>query len=247
MTVHVPLNTASSPSRSKRRSVQYIILATFFMASLTVTLHFVSRYHKWGVERSSTETIPGALTEPDFDDISPSLSPHPQISDDAPRPHPLIEKPAPNFILQDTSGNTVSLSSYRGKAVIIDFWATWCTPCKVEIPRLELLRERYATQGLEVLGITEDELDLRDRAKLLEEKQDIVDSAAKLRINYPVLFDESNVAQSYGGIEALPTTFFVGRDGRIIAATIGVADKDDLETYAKKALDNAHRAPESGL
>ncbi|MBB6142539.1 peroxiredoxin [Silvibacterium bohemicum] len=157
-------------------------------------------------------------------------------ADDPQFANPLAGKMAPNFTLKDTTGKKVSLSSYRGKAVIVDFWATWCAPCKVEIPWLEKLHDQYAAQGLEVLGVSEDDLDLDDPAKLLKEKQEIADSATKLHINYPVVIDDSNVAKPYGGIDALPTTFFVGRDGMVVAATVGLADRDEIEADIKKAL-----------
>ena len=155
---------------------------------------------------------------------------------DAPFSNPLAGKSAPAFTLRDTTGKKVSLASYRGKAVVVDFWATWCAPCKVEIPWLEKLHDQYAAQGLEILGISEDDLDPDDPAKLLKEKQDIADTAVKLHINYPVLIDDSHVDKPYGGIDALPTTFFVGRDGKVVAATVGLADRDEIEADIKKAL-----------
>jgi peroxiredoxin len=156
--------------------------------------------------------------------------------DDAPYTNPLAGKAAPDFTLRDTSGKKVSLSSYKGKAVIVDFWATWCAPCKIEIPWLEKLHDQYAAQGLEILGVSEDDLDLDDQAKLVKEKQEIADAASKLRINYPVLIDDSNVSKPYGGVDALPTTYFVGRDGKVVAATVGLADRDEIEADIKKAL-----------
>ena len=93
-----------------------------------------------------------------------------------------------------------------------------------------------------VLGISEDDLDLDDKAALLKEKQEIADSATKLHINYPVLIDDKEVSKPYGGIDALPTTFYVDRNGKVVAATIGLADRDEIEANIKKALGSGEQA-----
>ncbi len=150
--------------------------------------------------------------------------------------NPLQGKIAPSFTLKDTTGHKVSLSDYKGKAVVVDFWATWCAPCKIEIPWLEQFHNQYAGQGLEILGISEDDLDPDDKAKLAEEKKDIADKAAQLKINYPVLIDDADVSTPYGGIDGLPTTFYINRDGKVVASTVGLAPRDEIEADIKKAL-----------
>ncbi|MGB0125044.1 MAG: TlpA disulfide reductase family protein [Silvibacterium sp.] len=150
--------------------------------------------------------------------------------------NPLQGQMAPSFTLKDTSGHKVSLSDYKGKAVIVDFWATWCAPCKIEIPWLEQFHNQYASQGLEILGISEDDLDPEDKAKLLQEKQGIANKAAQLKINYPVLIDDASVSTPYGGIDGLPTTFFIDRSGKVVASTVGLASRDMIEADIKKAL-----------
>jgi peroxiredoxin len=169
-------------------------------------------------------------------------APAPAGEADAPFKNPLADKQAPAFTLKDTTGKNVSLADYKGKAVVLDFWATWCAPCKIEIPWLTQLHDQYASQGLVVLGISEDDLDLDDKAALLKQKQEIADSAMKLHINYPVLIDDKEVSKPYGGIDALPTTFYVDRNGKVIAATIGLADRDEIEANIKKALGSGEQA-----
>ncbi|MBV8629531.1 MAG: redoxin domain-containing protein [Silvibacterium sp.] len=156
--------------------------------------------------------------------------------------NPLENKQAPAFTLKDINGKKVSLADYKGKAVVVDFWATWCAPCKVEIPWLTKLHDQYASQGLVILGISEDDLDADDKAALFKEKREIAESAQKLGINYPVLIDDAKVAEPYGGVDQLPTTFYVDRSGKVVAATIGLVDRDEIEANIKKALGNGEQA-----
>lgn len=151
-------------------------------------------------------------------------------------PNPLQGQMAPNFTLKDTNGHPVSLSQFKGKAVVVDFWATWCAPCKIEIPWLEKFHDQYAAQGLEILGISEDNLNLDNKAELAKEKQAIADKAKELKINYPVLIDDADVSTPYGGVDGLPTTFFINRDGKVVASTVGLAPRDEIEANIKKAL-----------
>jgi thiol-disulfide isomerase/thioredoxin len=150
--------------------------------------------------------------------------------------NPLQGQAAPAFTLKDTTGRKVSLSDYKGRAVVVDFWATWCAPCKIEIPWLEQFHNQYAGQGLEILGVSEDDLDPDDKAKLAQEKKDIATKAAQLKINYPVLIDDAQVSTPYGGIDGLPTTFFIDRNGKVVASTVGLADRNEIEADIKKAL-----------
>jgi peroxiredoxin len=198
----------------------------------------ISNYKKRKAEEAKLKEMQAMLVklQPSAATADPAAGPDSAPGDEAPYTNPLAGKKAPDFTLRDTSGKKVTLSSYKGKAVIVDFWATWCAPCKIEIPWLEKLHDQYASQGLEILGVSEDDLDLDDQAKLVKEKQDIADAASKLRVNYPILFDDSDVAKPYGGVDALPTTYFVDRNGKVVAATVGLADRDEIEADIKKAL-----------
>jgi cytochrome c biogenesis protein CcmG/thiol:disulfide interchange protein DsbE len=145
-------------------------------------------------------------------------------------------KPAPPFTLEDLSGKKVSLADYKGKAVMINFWATWCTPCVIETPWLVELRNQYAAQGFEVLGISADDIDRSDPARLNEEKQGIARFAQRMHMPYPVLIDGDSISKPYGGLDVLPSSFFVDRNGNMVAEQMGVTSKEDIEAKIRKAL-----------
>ena len=149
---------------------------------------------------------------------------------------PLEGKTAPPFTLETLQGQKVSLASFKGKAVLVNFMATWCAPCKVETPWLIQLRQQYASQGFEILGISTDDLDKDDKKMNAQDKADIAKFVSNMHIDYPVLIDGDSISHPYGGIDALPTSFFVDRSGKVIAATIGLHDRDELEANIKKAL-----------
>ena len=152
---------------------------------------------------------------------------------------PLKGKQAPDFALEDLSGKKVSLASYKGKAVLINFWATWCGPCKIETPWLVELRNQYAAQGFEILGVSTDDLDYDNPKTLAKDKMEIARSAQQLGINYPVLIDGATLDKPYGGpdgLDAMPTSFFVDRNGKVVAAELGLTSKADIEVNIKKAL-----------
>ena len=151
---------------------------------------------------------------------------------------PLKGKPAPAFVLEDLNGKKVSLTSYKGKAVLINFWATWCAPCKIETPWIIELRNQYASQGFEVLGISADDLNRDDPKEFAKDKMEISQSAQKLHINYPVLIDGGTLDKQYGGLDELPTSFFINRKGTVVAAQLGLTSKYDIEANIKKALGN---------
>ncbi len=151
---------------------------------------------------------------------------------------PLLGKPAPAFTLQDLSGNKVSLSSYKGKALLINFWATWCGPCKLETPWIVELRNQYAPQGFEVLGIDSenDNLAADDTAGLAKDKAAVADFVRLEHMSYPVLLDGDSLTKPYGDFDAMPASFYVDRNGKVIAAQMGISSKDDMEAKIRTAL-----------
>lgn len=149
---------------------------------------------------------------------------------------PLVGKPAPQFSLEDLNGRKVSLADYKGKAVLINFWATWCGPCKVETPWLVDLRNQYNSKGFEILGVSTDDIDRSDPKAFGQEKKEIADFVDRMKMPYPVLIDGDSLSKPYGGLDAMPTSFFVDREGRIVAATMGISSKEDIEANIQKAL-----------
>ncbi|MGO9776068.1 MAG: redoxin domain-containing protein [Terracidiphilus sp.] len=149
---------------------------------------------------------------------------------------PLQGKPAPPFTLEDLNGVKRSLDSYKGKAVLINFWATWCAPCKIETPWLIELRNQYEAQGFEVLGISMDDIDRGDAQKLSDEKRQIARFVQQEQMPYPVLIDGDSISQPYGGLDSLPTSFFVDRNGIVVAAQLGLTSKAEIEANIRKAL-----------
>jgi cytochrome c biogenesis protein CcmG/thiol:disulfide interchange protein DsbE len=149
---------------------------------------------------------------------------------------PLQGKPAPAFALEDLNGKKLSLSSYKGKAVLINFWATWCAPCKIETPWLIDLRNEYAPKGFEILGISADDLDRDDPAKLSDEKKEIARFVQKMQMPYPVLIDGNSISTPYGGLDALPTSFYVDRNGTVVAVQLGLTSKAEIEANIRKSL-----------
>lgn len=151
---------------------------------------------------------------------------------------PLTGKPAPGFTLNDLNGNKVSLASYRGKAVMINFWASWCTPCKIESPWLVELHDKYASQGFEILGVSSqgDDATPKDTMVWNKDKEAIAKFVQQEKLPYPVLLGGDGIAQPYGGVEDLPTSFFVDRKGVVVAAEMGLTSESNLEADIQKAL-----------
>ncbi|HTX42394.1 MAG TPA: TlpA disulfide reductase family protein [Acidobacteriaceae bacterium] len=215
----------------------FVLTAMVAAVALMIAAGVVNFVHRQREQRARLEAMRMQLVPADGSGV-PSAD---EMAADAdPYSTPLNGQQAANFTLQDLNGKEVSLASYKGKPLVVDFWATWCGPCKIEIPWLEKLQDQYANQGLAIIGISADDLDKDDPAKLFTEKREISDFATKMHINYPVLLDADAIADSYGGVDSLPTTFFIDRTGKIVASTVGLASRDEIEADIQKAIGGAH-------
>jgi thiol-disulfide isomerase/thioredoxin len=140
-------------------------------------------------------------------------------------------KPAATFALVSNTGKHVSLADLKGKPVLLNFWATWCTPCKVEMPWFEDFQKKYAAQGLQVIGINED-----DDAQSPEIKDQIKKTLERTGVDYTILMSDKKIGDAYGGLDVLPATFFIDRNGKIVAQAIGLASKDEAESNVQKIV-----------
>src|SRR5262249_47761976 len=133
-------------------------------------------------------------------------------------------------------GKPVKLSDFRGKAVLLNFWATWCEPCKLEMPWFVELQKQYGPQGLQILGVAMDDADPQDIAKFANE----------LHIDYPILVGKESerdaVGTSYGGVQFLPETFFISRDGMVLDKMFGLKGRAEIEDTVKKVLNQSQVA-----
>jgi thiol-disulfide isomerase/thioredoxin len=134
---------------------------------------------------------------------------------------------APDFALKDLSGRTVRLSDYRGKVVLINFWATWCAPCRAEMPDLVKLQKEYQERGLRIVGVTYPDYTRRAVQKM----------ASQLRVNYPIVLGSRELAASYNVGEVLPTTIVIDPEGKIRGRILGILEPEEFEETIKPLLD----------
>lgn len=133
---------------------------------------------------------------------------------------------APDFALQSLDGKTVRLSDFRGKPVVLNFWATWCGPCKIEMPWFVDLQRQYGPAGLQFLGVAMDDASAKDIAEFAE----------SMKVNYPILIGKESVGDAYGGVQFLPETFYIDRDGKVVDKAFGLKGRGEIEEAIKKIL-----------
>jgi len=177
-------------SQSSNKNM-YLILAAAALLVIALGYFFMNN------SAASTVSTAQAATQPEAAPAQPAAA---------------TENPAaPDFTLKNLEGNDVTLSSLKGKLVFVNFWATWCGPCRQEIPSFIDLVKKYGKDGFTVLGIA---LDPREFEK-------VPGFAKEIGINYPILYDNVGVSELYGGIRSIPTTFVIDREGKVLGQIVG--------------------------
>ncbi len=148
-------------------------------------------------------------------------------SGDDPMAKTMMGKAAPSFTLVDLQGKKVSLADYKGHPVVLNFWATYCGPCKLEMPWFQDLENKYKDKGLVVLGLDQDDGMPVDQ---------VAAASKRVGVTYPILMPNDDVSKSYQLSDYIPETFYIGKDGKIVDQTIGAHSKDELEADIQKAI-----------
>jgi cytochrome c biogenesis protein CcmG/thiol:disulfide interchange protein DsbE len=141
------------------------------------------------------------------------------------KPNALVHKPAPGFIRKDLAGKSINLRSYRGKVVLLNFWATWCGPCQVELPRFSQWQKELGPTGLQVITVSMDD-DAAPVRRVIR----------KLRLQVPVIMGDPRLGTLYGGVLGLPVTYLIARNGTITERIEGGADLPTLEKQIRTLL-----------
>jgi cytochrome c biogenesis protein CcmG/thiol:disulfide interchange protein DsbE len=231
-------NNQPVPSRSNRKLfIGAAVVAVLSVAGLIMAMVNQEPSPKPTNAQANSTTAQQTAPPPQFavtasppassGSTQPTASP-PQftVTINPPAASPTPGTPAPDFTLQDLKGRPVQLSKLRGKVVVVNFWATWCGPCRAEIPGFVKVYEKYREKGLEIVGISMDYAG-REVVEAFVKKNDMT---------YPVAIDLSQVPQQYGGVQGIPTSFIIDRQGRVAKKHIGYMDQTAFENMIEPLL-----------
>lgn len=140
-------------------------------------------------------------------------------------PQEMVHKAAPEFVRSDLAGRRIDLKDYRGKVVLLNFWATWCAGCQIELPKFAMWQEKYEAGGLQIVGVSMD-----------DSVAPVRKTVRRLNLDFPVIMGDAQLGDAYGGVLGLPVTYLIDRDGRIEAQIKGEADLGALESRVKRLL-----------
>jgi thiol-disulfide isomerase/thioredoxin len=146
-----------------------------------------------------------------------------------------VDKPAPEVTLKDLDGKDVSLAQYKGKVVLVNFWATWCDPCREEIPWLIDMQQKYGPKGFTVLGVAMDEEGKSVVAPFVEKEKFTVNGQPSL-MSYPILLGNDAAADKFGGLLGFPTSVLISRDGKQIKRITGIISQDEISKVIESQL-----------
>lgn len=218
------MNTEQSDPRSQSRRNPLIIFIGFVLLGAALAILLFGR-DLFGFNREPAVIIGDPTTT-----VLDQVSELPAINSDElfqPTKSPVVGSvfagdPAPDFTLLDLDGNTFSLSDFRGQPVVVNFWATWCAPCRIEMPALQEAYEKYQDQGLVILALDQDEPADIARAFFYDE----------MGLTFTPLLDENSaVSSTYGSYSVLPSTYFVDRQGLVTAVHRGPLTLSQIEGY----------------
>jgi len=180
-----------------------------------------SGWHNWHANKSALEAQQANKVT-----LIPDNSAADAASPDA--PSPLLGKPAPPLSLEDLNGKHVTLADFKGHPLVVNFWGTYCAPCKIEMPWLQDLSKKYASAGFDVIGVTYDsEVGVPTIQKNVQ----------KLGVTYPILLSDRQAEKDYlSNSEVLPMSFYVDKTGKIIQVAAGASSEDELEAMVKQTI-----------
>lgn len=160
---------------------------------------------------------------------------NPVLANDAPKDIPKAEEPAPELTLKDLNGNDVSLSDYKGKVVLVNFWATWCDPCREEIPWLIEMQKKYADRGFVILGIALDEEGKSVVTPFVaKERFDV--NGQKEPMSYKILIGNDEAADKFGGLFGYPTSILISKEGKQVKRVTGIISPDEMTKLIESQL-----------
>lgn len=195
-------------------------LAVLGLLVVGVTMVIVAGMHNLRARRE-------AMQRAQQNEVVLAKADSPSDSEADPMGQPMLGKVAPPFTLVDLTGKKVSLGDFKGHPIVLNFWATFCGPCKLEMPWFQQLVGKYQGQGLVVLGLDQD-----DGMGTAE----VAAAAKRVGVSYPILMPDSKVGKDYKLSDYLPETFYIGKNGKVVDQTIGAHSKDELEADIQKAI-----------
>ena len=151
----------------------------------------------------------------------------------------IVSKPGlpsePDVTFPELQGGDLPLASLKGKVVLVNFWATWCEPCQIEIPWMIGFQQKYASQGFTILGVAMDDSGKKVVDPFVHTTQFDV-NGAKMTMSYPIMLGNDDIAEKFGGLIGLPTSVLISRDGKIVKRFIGLVDHDQLQSEIEKQI-----------